>query len=243
MLHQFGRGKTVFTAFDLGRSLTPDTYDVIESLLRKSIAHIHRKGSDPDKVLPHHGVPVSLMISGFVGERLRIEQRFSNVWFHNTFDQSFSTDSPWTRDLDPLPDDPQVFQFWFAPPDEVGTYSTTGEIGSLVDDLYTYIGEDSLEFEVMRDFNTLITDSMVALDSAPVAGWDRWKINKALYYLRRARARGQTSKCRIARNITDILKAIAVTRLVRSQEMTERILELDDLLKIEQGAYYLWDRK
>ena len=161
VLNTFGRGKTVYFAFDLGMMLSDEDFEWIAGMMANVFSYI-KGGSDLLPAYPWQVVPVSVslessgtdyvarMIETFP-ELLPLYDRQSGQWINN---------SPQEKDILLGPDDPTAFWYYYLTPDLAGVYPTETQTGILFNGEYVNLQTTSLDVSVPKDRVNLIQDTI-----------------------------------------------------------------------------------
>lgn len=237
-----GRGKTVYLAFDLGRSLTGETADRMKALLRSALHGVHPPEAPP---VFHPGmmVPVRLSIAN-PGEAvdIRITETFpAGVEVYDPVTGAWWPESPWTAKIHLAAGESRDRVYYLQAPSTPGIHATETEIriegggeSWLVDRLRT-------ELPVGKGWPEGVEDAIHALNALAPAGKDRSRIDGVIRQLERARDRRIRDLQDIAGTIHELLTAVHSLISVTSVDITTVRLELDQLLRVLGSRYYGFD--
>jgi hypothetical protein len=128
-------------------------------------------------------------------------------------------------------------------PDLAGTYTIETDIGFLAQGNAIPCYESALELVVPKDASGVTADIIASLEALASSKKDRLLLNLAIMHVKQVKRVKQDDKYRekiIALNIHNILKAIGFLMQIKGIDMTQIRLQLDALLRIEQGMYYFW---
>ncbi|MFH1675186.1 MAG: hypothetical protein ABIF87_17420, partial [Pseudomonadota bacterium] len=241
ILNDYGVGKTIYCAFDLGLSLNDDTYEQIAALIKDSIAYVHR--SEATTVYaPYRFIPVELTVKSLGGSLdVQITETFpERLDLYCPILGEWITESPWTITMHLEPDETGTIAFYALAPDMPETYTLETEIGFLTGETYTFFENVSLDVEVGTDTATRMEDVIAELSALSIAHKEESKVKKVIKHLEKVQERTITTKKDIKKNIHDILKAIKYLFDIKSVDIADIRLMLDTLMRIEQGRYYFF---
>lgn len=240
VLNDYGRGRAVYYAFDLGLTLNDDTYEQIAALITNSISYVHRT-EEPTASAPYRFIPIELTIKSLGGsldvqitetfpEELRIYCPVLGEWI----------ESPWGFTMHLEPDEVATIALYVFAPDALGTYAMETEIGFLIGGEYTFFDKQSIEVAVGDNTTTRMTNALAALDALSLTGREKAKAENAVKYLEAVQERDTTTEENRQKNIQDLLKAIESITVVTSVDITDIRLMIDELLRIEEARYYFF---
>lgn len=94
--NQYGWGKTLFFAFDLGMTLTEETYEIISEIVQKGIVLIHTEGA-ATPIYPYRYVPVAITIKDLDGpiDLLVTENYPEGVHIYDPQQGAWVMERPW----------------------------------------------------------------------------------------------------------------------------------------------------
>lgn len=242
VLNEYGLGKTIYLAFDLGLTMDEANYDQIAELIKNVILYMHRS-EDTLAFHPYHLAPMELRIKGLWGS-LDVQATETFPRKINIFDPATAewiTESPWIFSIHLNPDETMTVPFYVLTPDLPGSYILNTDIGFMSNGAYVFFRDLATEILIDTDKAILIADIITRLNSLSLSQKDMKKIKLVVNFLDKIQERGMLTKKGISRNIHDTLCAIDVLNMIDGVDTMEIRLMLDNLLRIEQGMYYFFD--
>jgi hypothetical protein len=238
MMRQYGEGKVIFYAFDLGMS-TVD-YGSFAAILGNSLNTVH-KPADMTAFYPEALVPAEITIKSLGGSfDLRLTETYpQGLKLYYPTDAEWITENPWTIDLTLSPEETRSILYYVLTPDVLGTYSLETEVGYMDNGVYTFYQDLEAEIAVAKDKVTMVNDAIAAIQALSLSGPDKAKAANALKYLENVRTRVITASDDMEASIADLLKAIESTLSITDADVSDIRLAIDDLLKTWEGAWYL----
>jgi hypothetical protein len=239
VLNQYGRGKTVFFAFDLGTALKDDSRgqedDKLPDLVRNALSYIHTKADSPrpgflvpvDLTFRSHGGPFDLRVSRTYSRQLRLLDPAVHSWVPS---------NPWLTRLRIGHGESKLMRYYVLMPDQGGTFTIRTDTENLATGRPGLFGTVLSEFTVAADLRTTasqILNQLQALDPS-----NNYAVSMAIQSVVSLQKRTVMTKKEIAQNIRDILTAIAWL-LQAEMEIDDIRLKLDELLKGWVSRYYL----
>jgi hypothetical protein len=125
--------------------------------------------------------------------------------------------------------------------DEEGAFTCEFKTG--VDDGSQYILFDTFlyDFEVLKDRTRRLEEAIAAVDALVISRREYPEKKNILKYLQKIRKRAVTDGADTEKNIHDMEKAINALLKIESVDIAGIRLQLDTLLRIEQGRNYLFE--
>lgn len=241
VLNEYGKGKTVYYAFDLGLTLNDGNYDRIGGLIADSVTYVHDDRA-PDRFLPWQMVPVNLTIESSDGDfDYRLTETFpEGLTLYDHESGEWITDSPWQLDVSLETGEPVTIRFSYLVPDAAGTYATTTELGMIFNDDYIELSGAGLDLTINKDTSTLFNEAISDIRGLSVPWWKRFAVRNMVRRLESVRDRAINSRNDIEHNISDIISAIHSLMMLEHYADIDGIrFKLDDLLYTEQRIYFL----
>jgi subtilase family serine protease len=240
VLNNYGVGKTVYYAFDLGLTLNDDNYDQLAALIKDSIAHVHRI-EETASYAPCRFVPVELTLKSLGGSfDLKITEIFPECLdLYCPILDEWITESPWTITMHLEPDEIATIALYVLAPDMPGAYTLETEIEALAGETCTLFEKLSIDVEVGTDTPTLVGNIISELSAHSLSGQEKSKAANVIKNLEAVQERGNATEEDIEKNIHNILKAAESLLFIESIDILNIRLMLDTLMRIEQGRYYL----
>jgi len=217
VLNGYGRGETVFFAFDPTMTLDDVNYGTIADLLTRSIAHVHKPQTD-GTARPNSLVPVMITVTSLGGELdVRLNESYPDgVSIYDPVSGNWITDNPWSVDIHLMPDETRNVLYYVLIPESTGTYTFTTEAGYLDDGIFNGIEELSMDLVVESDSDTLAGEIVLDLRIPFLKGQEQARLRNAKKYIENTQLRGAFTLEAIEENIHDILKAIGAIQEICS---------------------------
>jgi len=240
VLSEYGLGRTVYCAFDLGLSLSEETYDRMAQLITNAVSYVHRS-EEGTVFMPFRFAPLRLEFTSlFGGLDVRASETFpAELTLFDPAAGAWIEESPWTITLHLEPGETHAVSYYAFTPDRAGTYTLETEAGLMQDDAFIVLAELTTDIQVTTNAATLIDDIIETLRSLSPDHKDKAKVRIVIRLLEGVRKRGNDKKRDIERNIRDILISIDTLLMTKEVDTDPVRVMLDDLLRIEQGMYYL----
>ncbi len=239
VLNEYGSGRAVYYAFDLGLTLNDENYDQISELLRSSIAYVHNPAV-ASTFYPYQMIPVEVEVKSLGGAfDLRITERYpEEMKLYDPVTGQWIAENPRTVQIHLEPDETVRILYYALTPEAGGTYTIQTEVGYVERGGYSFYQNLSIEIVVDGDTAVMTGDIVTVLEALPVTGKEREKVDDAVRYLEKVLDRVVVSNEEIEKNIRDVLKAIKSLLSVTSVDISDVRLMLDDLLMAEEGWFY-----
>lgn len=240
ILNNYGNGKAIFYAFDLGKTLNDENYSQMSIIIKNSIAYIHRPMA-ASVVYPYQLVPVETKLRSLGSAfDLRITEAYSEgMKLYDPTTGKWITDNPWIVDIHLEPNEGKTMLYYALAPDKIGAYKLKTEIGYIMNGDYNFYQNINTDISVEKDTAAITSDIISALNllSAPVK--EKEEINNAIKYIEKTQNRTIVTKDDIEKNIHDLLKAVDSLLYVTSADISAIRLMIDKLLMTWESRYYL----
>lgn len=240
VLNQYGRGKTVYYAFDpgvlLGGSLSRQAYRQISDLIRQSLSYVHGPG---DQHIPQPGVFVPAAItfrSHGPGFDLKVSQAFSPALrLLDPAAPAWVDTNPWSVFLHVNPGEARSIRWYALIPDRADVFTLRTDVEILQNGQYTPYSTTAADFVVGHDLQALSTAVLALLQTMTPSADPA--VLQAIKYVRAVQSRSALLRSEMSRNISDILTAINWLLQADSDVTTVR-QKLDQLLRGWESRYY-----
>lgn len=238
-INEYGLGKAIYCAFDLGLSLDTKTYNQIVLLLKNAIAHVHKK-LEAETFLPFQLVPIDLTIKGLdQAAEAQITETFPPALpLYDPGTGKWITQSPWAFAIVIEALQTETIRYYALMPDTAGTYVIETQVGLTAQGSVIPAYESNIEITVVKDAAAMTADIIDALNALAVSKKDRDKVLYAIQCLQDEQHRHHGKKEGWEDDIQDILKAVGAVMQIESADVAQIRLMLDDLLRVEEGRYY-----
>ncbi|MCJ7545711.1 MAG: hypothetical protein MUP30_02615, partial [Deltaproteobacteria bacterium] len=238
-INDYGIGKAIYFAFDLGLSLDTKTSNQIALLLKNAIAHVH-KTPDTEVFLPFQLVPIDLTIKDLdTAAEAQITEAFPPAMpLYDPATGTWITQSPWVFTLALEAHRTDIIRYYALVPDAAGTYVIETQVGFTAQGTVIPSYESNIEITVEKDAAALTADIITALNALSVSKKDRAMVQDAIKWLQQVQHGHHGNKEELDQDIHAILKAVDAVVQIESVDVTQIRLMLDALLRVEEGRYY-----
>jgi subtilase family serine protease/prenyltransferase beta subunit len=239
VLNDYGWGRSVYYAFDMGATLNDQNYEKIASLVVNSITYVHKPLFE-NSFLPNQFVPVEVQIKSLGGIfDLKLKETYPvQIKIYDPVTGLWVTDNPWLQDMHIESNETKYFNYYVLTPDIAGTYTLNTEIGYMKNDAFQLYKEVDTQLTVDNDSTVYIDSVISAMNGLAVSNKENAHVSNAIKYMEQVKDReGNNTKTAFEDNIQDILKAVEAIMKVTSCDTTQIRLVMDMLLKIYQGKY------
>jgi hypothetical protein len=239
-LNEYGNGKAVYFAFDMGNTLDEGTYDRLADLVRKSIAYAH-KPSDTTLFAPYQLAPVKLTMRGpWNASILRLTETYpADLMLYDPEADKWITNNPWSVDATLAPNEIKNSLFYVLTPNKDGAYTLQTEVGYLDKGYYNFYENVQTVIKVDGDIATMGGDIISALKALHVSGKEKAKINETIKYITNVLDRSVADSSDREKNISDLLKAAAALTEIESADTSGIRLSVDKLLRLWEANWYI----
>jgi subtilase family serine protease len=242
VLNNYGNGKTVFYAFDLGATLDDTNYSQIAALIKNSIVHVHKPLDNASSFMPGQFVPVEIKIQSLGGSfDLKVKETYpAQLKIFDPSTNKWVKDNPWLKDISIDSNETKYLRFYVLTPDTPGTYKLETEIGYFENGEFKVHSNLSIDIMVGKDKTVMVNDIIDALKALPVTAKDKFEVLKAINYIEDVKHshRYGSSKVALEKNIHDILKAIDEIIDITSCDTLEVRTMMDMLLRFYEAKFY-----
>jgi hypothetical protein len=240
VLNPYGLGTTTFFAFDLGLTLSDETYDQISTLLKKTVTYVHRP-LDTTAFHPAQMIPIEIEIkSPGSAMDVRIKETYPpEIKLYDPLAGEWITENPWTMDIPLDPDKTETILYYALTPDQAGTYTLQTEVGYLDHGDYSPHETLATEIVVQKDSVTMLDDILDALRTLSVTKHDESELNDAIKHMEKIENRVLKKPGDIKKNIDDLLEAVDALLDISSADISEIRLMMDRLLLVWVGKLAL----
>ena len=239
--NQYGKGKTLFFAFDIGETLDEETYQTISEIFNNSLTLIHTP-ADTEFFAPFQYCPIVITLQNLDGALdLRVTETYpEGLTIYDPYSEEWITDRPWVFDLHLDSEETEQILYYAFTPDQAGSHVLETEIAYVENENSYPCQTLSVTIPVVSDAAQTTQDILEALDALQVSRHsDKAAIKIAMRYIYKVKTRPPKSPFLAEKNIHDILKAVDALRSVKSADTTAIRLMMDELLQIWEATAYL----
>ena len=239
--NQYGRGKTLFYAFDIGKTLQDESYSILSTILKNSILSIHTP-ADAEAFSSYQLVPILLTVKNLGGTfDIRISETYpEELKLHDPATGQSIIDHPWVFDIYINPGETKTIVYDALTPDKLGAYTLQTEVGYLENGVYHYYQTLCQDIVVGKDTANMAGDILQKLNALSVSKHDDLRLNKAIFHIERVQHRRIKHIYDIEENIQDILKAIDPLISMTSTDISEVRLLIDAFLEVWEAKWYFY---
>lgn len=242
VLHEYGLGRTLYTAFDLCEAFNGLNDELLADLLVKAVRFVHRPDEGAELV-PHQLKPFALEVTSS-GLDVQLQVRATCPWEITLFDPAANDwvrEYPWEVILSVRAGEPAILPYYVLAPDREGFFACEFNTGSVEGGQYTLLGKFIHEFVVDKDREHRLDEAIGLIRDLEVLRQERSLRDNALRYLYNVLERPATAGDQSELNIHDLEKAIDSLLGIESTDIGPVRLRLDTLLRIEQGRWYFYE--
>jgi hypothetical protein len=238
-INDYGLGKAIYFAFDLGLSLDTKSCNQIALLLKNALVHVHKK-LEAETFLPYQLVPIDLTIQGMdQAIEAQITEAFPPTMpLYDPATGKWITQSPWAFAIALAANQIETIRYYALMPDTAGTYVIETQVGFTAQGTVIPAYESNIEITVEKDAAALAADIIDALNGLSVSKKDRAMVQDAIKWLQQVQHGHHGKKEECEDDIHDILKAVDAVVQIGSADITQIRLMLDNLLRVEEGRCY-----
>jgi hypothetical protein len=246
VINNYGSGKAVFYAFDLGLTLNDANYSQVSALIRNSIAYVHNSSDSGAIYAPNQIVPIELTIKSLGSAfDLRLTESYpSDIRIYDPLSGKWILDNPWISYMALEAGKTGVRRYFALTPDKAGVYSLNSEVAYKEGSSYIVYKNMTASLTVDKDTNATCDDILSALKALKLDRRqpDRAKIDQAIREITEVRLRAVNAARDAERNIQDILEAIEAVNSVTSIDMRQIRLKMDRLLESCEAEWFAMSR-
>ena len=239
VLNNYGSGKAVYYAFDLGATLDDASYAQLETLIKNSLSHVH-KPIDVNAFRPGQLIPVEITLKSLgAAFDLKITETYpSGLHIYDPSTGKWIADNPWIINLHLGPNETKTVLYYALLPDKTGTYTTQTEVGYIDNGSYTFYQTMIQDIVVSEDTASTVLDVLSGLNSLQVSKKDASRVKEAGKHMEKVRNRKADDYEAIEKNIHDTLEAVSDLLQISSADTTNIRLLMDALLRIWEERWY-----
>ncbi len=244
LLNNYGQGKSVYYAFDLGETINDQNYGQLSSLINNSIIYAH-KSSVVDSFPTHQLVPVEVKIKSLGSSLdLKVKETYpSQIKIYDPAGNIWITDNPWISDVHVDSYATNYFRYYALTPDTQGTYTLQTDIGYQAGSDFQIYKSLNTQITVGNFSTTVLTDNIItSLKALKVSLLEKLTVYSAVQYMESVKNRNNNqtgTKAVYESDMSDILKALDAVMILTSCDTKQVRLMMDMLLRTYESKYYL----
>lgn len=238
IMRQYGRGKVVFLAFDLG--MTSRNYDAFALLLTNTFRHVHQPTATISYA-PGQLVPVELTVKSLADEfSLRIEESYpASVRLFDTASGQWISDNPWIQSLVLMPDEKKTMLYYAQLPAEKGSNTLESGISYATEGIWTEIGRYPIELPIAADAAESIDTVALQLDNLhPLTNEENANVTTARTAMSHVTKQATYTSIELDTIVHELLKAVGAVIGIHTVDTDPVRKELDRLLGSFAGRWY-----
>jgi len=242
--NQYGVGKTLFFAFDIGKTLEEGTYQIISEIIKKGLSLIHTP-VNTELFAPYQYVPIAITLKDLDGAiDLRITETYpQGLKIYDPYAGKWITDRPWQFDVHLDSEETETIFYYAFTPDQAGTHVLQTTIEYVENGNYYPCQMLSVSLPIAQDAAQTAQQILEALDALEVSRHsDKAAIKLAMMFINNVKTRTVRSPLAVEKNIHDVLKAVDAVLSIESADTSTIQLMMDELLKIWEAKAYAFPR-
>jgi hypothetical protein len=240
VMNHYGRGKTLFYAFDLGLAINEKNYNLLSTLIKNSIQYIHTP-PEATTFSPYQIIPVAVKLKSLGSALdLRITETYPKQWkLYDSASEKWVTDHQWVVNMHLDPGGTRTILYEALTPDQAGTYTLKSDVEIKDKGTYLLFQSFTMDIVVDKDTQTVAGDIMAALKALSVTGKkDKEYLKVTILQMQDVQRREIIRKRDVEKNIDDILEGINSLLSITSNDVAEIRLMMDRLLRMWEGKWY-----
>jgi len=243
VLHEYGLGRTVYAAFDPCEARDDANGEQLAELLRKAVEFVHQPGADPDHLVPHQIRSYAVEMAS-PGLDLDLELRIEcppDILIFDPLLEEWIVEYPWIVTFPLQAGGSVVVPYDVLAPDREGVFTCELNAGFAAGGQFVSLQKTAYALIVAKDRARRLDEVITTIAGFSAAGRERAQRDNALRFLRSVEERTVLGGNATEMNMRDIGKAVdALLHMDRIDTHGIR-LQLDTLLRIEQGRWYLYE--
>ncbi len=239
VLNKYGKGKTIFHAFDIGRTIDDDNYLQLAALLRNSLSYVHTV-SDGSAIGPGSLIPIEISLNSFDSpfDLILTESYPAAVRLFDPVTGAWISDQPWINRKHLGGNEAVSLLYYALIPDMAGTYTFKTDVAYLENGTYRPYKSVSHAIDVAKDLKASAGDVLRMIDGLDLG--HNANMRRAKKILQLMTQRETTTKQGIENNIRSVLSAIRLVLSTASNPSDARAM-MDEILYGLESKYYFTD--
>ncbi|RPI75297.1 MAG: hypothetical protein EHM45_15315 [Desulfobacteraceae bacterium] len=241
VLHDYGQGRAIYQAFDLGRSLKEANKEWVRTLLENSLKYVHKVHSG-NEFKPYELAPIQLSLKSLeAGLTARVKESFSlALSLYDPSSKQWIDESPWVFDTGLDANEEKEIPFYYLTPDKAGIFGTQTDVSMLLNDEPILVKQLQLDLAVTKDLDLILDETINNLKALSLPPNDRARVNNALTALNKVKVKIVRIRSDVDYMIQKLIAAVDYLRSVKSVDLRNDRLELDRLIRSYGALYYLF---
>lgn len=238
LLRQYGQGKVVFTAFDLGMSTR--NYQPFARLLASVVRQIHSPVTSTS-FNPGQLVPVELTVQARADNlTLRIDESYpGEVRLYELPSKQLIPSNPWSTEFSLLMDQKRTFQYYALLPEKKGSYVVDSGVSFVSDGQWREYGAFPLDLSVPQDAAEILDAVAVELSGLhPTNNQEVMDVAAARASLEKIPRQPRYTAVELDAIIHELLKAVDAIIDIETVDTEQVRKELDRLLAVYEAKWY-----
>ncbi len=234
----YGKGKTLFFAFDLGMSSSNQT--VFLGLLKQSLDFIHAP-LDPADLIPNQLVPVEITIKSLgAAFDIQITETYpEGTKIYDPATRTWVADNPWARTIELASHQTATILYYAKTPDAAGTYIFQTGAGYLEDGNYVPYQTVESELTVTKSAGEALIEAVSGLQALRLKGVEAAARENAVRYLNNVMNMVVLTQSDREAMIADLRQSVSSVVKITNVDISRTRYLLDSLLLFWEAEWYL----
>jgi hypothetical protein len=241
VLHDYGQGRAIYQAFDLGRSLKEANKEWVRVLLENSLNYVHKVHSG-NVFRPYELAPIRMVLkSTGAGLTARVRESFpKELLLYDPISKQWIDESPWVFDTGLDAGGEKEIPFYYLTPDKIGTFKTQTDVSMLLNEEPILVKQLQLDLAVAQDLDLILDETINHLKALTLPPNDQARVNNALAVLNKIKVKIVRTRSDVDYIVKKLITTVDYLRSVKSVDMRNYRLELDRLMRSYGALYYLF---
>lgn len=233
----YGRGKAIFFAFDLGYTLSGNPSQ-FAGILGAGLTHIHRPSDG--QYFPYDLVPVTMSLTNNWSQfELRLQDFYpAVVKLIDASTGQWITDNPKVSTTQLQAGETKYVRMFALVPDSQGVHTLSTSVQYMSGTWKQYT-DKNLDLTVTRSTNAVLNDSIAILDGLSLTGAEATGRDAARQSIVSVRDRTVAGTAEMELNISDLLNAADNLKGITSLDLSAIRFSVDNLLRYWEERRYL----
>jgi hypothetical protein len=233
----YGRGKAIFFAFDLGYTLSGNTSQ-FAGILEAALAYIHRPSDG--QYFPYDLVPVTMSLTNNWSQfELKWQDYYpAIVKLIDASTGQWITDNPKVTTTLLQAGETKYARMFALVPDSQGVHTLSTSV-QYMDGTWKQYADKNLDLTVTRSTNSVLNDIIALLDGLSLTGAEATGRDAARQSIVSVRDRTVSGTAEMELNISDLLNAAENLKGITSLDVSTIRFSVDNLLRYWEERRYL----